>query len=325
MHHCHKITITEGPFKGYVGEEPEYECLAAFGPVIGVTDVTASIFLSNEADRLGMDCNETSWTIAMAIECFEKGLLTIKDTDGLQLTWGNYPAVNELMHKIAKREGFGDVLAEGAMRAAQRIGKEAPSFALHTMKGNTPRSHDHRNDWSMLFDTCVSQMSTDEGHSLSNPKDFGVVLPPFARPSHSAADTITYNVICKGAAQFEDCLGTCRFTTQTDMKLLCEAVSAATGWDFTAIEGLNVGKRIVNLLRCFNMRHGHIATMDAPSPRYGSAPVDGPSKGIGIIPQWDEMRSKYYEGMGWEKETGKPLPETLKRYGLEYAIAELWE
>jgi aldehyde:ferredoxin oxidoreductase len=325
MHHCNKITLTEEPFKGYQGEEPEYECFAAFGPLIGVTDVTATIFLSNEADRLGIDANETGWTIGLAMESFEKGLLTTEETDGLRLNWGNYVAVNELMHKIALREGFGDILAEGAMRAAQRIGGEAPSFALHTMKGNTPRGHDHRNTWPMLFDTCVSQMSSDEGYDLRKQQDIGLNLAPLTRPDNSAVDTITYNVAFKGAAQFEDCLGICRFTTRTNLKLLCEAVSAVTGWDFTPLEGMDVGKRIVNLLRCFNMRHGHTAAMDAPSPRYGSAPVDGPSKGISIIPQWNELRNRYYEGMGWDKETGKPLPETLKRYRLEYAISELWE
>ena len=324
FHHCHTITLTEGPFEGYKGEEPEYECLAAFGSVIGVTDVTATIFLCNEADRLGIDANETGWTIGLAMECFEKGLLTTKETDGLQLNWGNYVAVNELMHKIARREGFGNILAEGTMRAAQHIDKEAPSFALHTMKGNTPRGHDHRNTWPMLFDTCVSQMSTDEGYDLRKQQDIGLNLAPLARPNHSATDTITYNVAFKGAAQFEDCLGTCRFTCRTDLKLLCEAVSAAAGWDFTPQEGMDVGKRIVNLLRCFNMRHGHTAAMDAPSPRYGSAPADGPSKGVSIMPQWNELRSQYYEGMGWDKETGKPMPETLKHYGLEYATAELW-
>ena len=324
MHHCNKITLTEEPFKGYKAEEPEYECLAAFGPVTGITDATATIFLSNEADRLGIDANETGWTIGLAMECFEKGLLTIEDTGGLQLNWGNYVAVNELMHKIARREGFGNILAEGAMRVAQHIGGEAPSFALHTMKGNTPRGHDHRNNWPRLLDTCVSQMSSDEGYDVLKPQDIGLNLTRLTRPDNSAVDTIAYNVGCKGAAQFEDCLGTCRFTTQTNLKLLCEAVSAATGWDFTTPEGMDVGKRIVNLLRCFNMRHGHTAAMDAPSPRYGSAPADGPSKGISIIPQWHELRRQYYEGMGWDKDTGKPLPETLKRYGLEYAATELW-
>ena len=179
-------------------------------------------------------------------------------------------------------------------------------------------------NWPRLFDTCMSQMSSDEGYDFVKPQDIGLNLAKLSRPANSAADAIAYNVACKGAAQFEDSLGTCRFTTLTNLKLLSEAVSAVTGWDFTALEALNVGKRIVNLLRCFNIRHGHTAAMDAPSPRYGSAPVDGPSKGISIIPQWNELRSQYYEGMGWDKETGKPLPETLKRYGLEYAIDELW-
>lgn len=84
------ITITEGPFKGYVGEEPEYEGLAAFGPVIGVTNATAAIFLCNEIDRLGMDCNEIGWALGLVMECYEKGLITQEDTDQIELTWGNY-------------------------------------------------------------------------------------------------------------------------------------------------------------------------------------------------------------------------------------------
>ena len=324
-HHLNTFTITGVPFKDCKGEEPEYESLAAFGPIVGITDATETIFLCNEADRLGLDSNETGWTIGLAIECFEKGLLTTRDTGGLELRWGNYIAIHELMIQIAERNGFGNILAEGAMRVAKHIGKEAPDFALHTMKGNTPRGHDHRNNWPRLLDTCVSQMSSDEGYDVLKPQDIGLNLTRLSRPDTSAEDAINYNVGCKGAAQFEDSLGTCRFTTLTNMKLLCEAVSAATGWDFTPSEAMDVGRRIVNLLRCFNMRHGHTADMDAPSPRYGSAPVDGPSKGISILPQWNELRRRYYEGMGWDSNSGKPLPETLKRYGIEYAIEELWE
>ncbi|MFC2041122.1 aldehyde ferredoxin oxidoreductase family protein [Chloroflexota bacterium] len=324
MHHCHMITITEGPHKGYVGEEPEYECFAAFGPVIGSTDVTAAIFLSNEVDRLGMDCNETGWVLGLAMECYEKGLITPADTGQLELTWGNYEAVNKLIHRIARREGFGDVLAEGAMRAAQRIGGEAPSFAIHTMKGNTPRGHDHRSRWPMLFDTCLSQMSSDEGHGMLRPADLGLSIKPNMNTNNSPEDALAWNAQCKGATQFEDCLGVCRFTTRTDLKLLAQAVSAATGWDFPAEEALGVGRRIVNLLRAFNIRHGHTAEMDAPSPRYGSAPVNGPSEGKTIMDYWDELRSGYYELMGWDSKTGKPLPDTLKHLDLEHAIPELW-
>ena len=244
------ITITEGPFKGYVGEEPEYEGFAAFGPVIGVTDVTATIFLANEADRLGVDVNEAGWTLGLAIECYEKGLLTSEDTDGIELTWGNYEAVNQMLHSIAIRKGFGDMLAEGAMRVAQRIGGEALSFAIHTMKGNTPRGHDHRgNNWSMGFDTCLSQMSTDEGRSVRRPADLGLSTSLAPGSDASPEETLAWDTQFKGASQFEDCLGVCRFTCRTDLKLHAQAVSAATGWDFPTEEAMAVGRRVVNLLR----------------------------------------------------------------------------
>ncbi len=325
MHHCHMLTLTEGPYKGYYGEEPEYEDFAAFGPVVGITDVSVVIFLSNEADRMGLDSNETGWVLGLAMECFEKGLLSLEDTDGVDLTWGNHEAVYAMMKKISRREGFGDVLAEGAMRAARRIGGQAPEFAVHTLKGNVPRGHDHRNKWPMLFDTCVSQMSTDEGYTVLRGEDLGLSIKPNALAYNSSAeDTLNWNVLCKGAGQFEDSLGVCRFVTRTDLALLARAVSAATGWDFTVEEAMQAGRRTVNLLRVFNLRHGHTAEKDAPSPRYGSAPVDGPTQGRSIMAHWQDLRSGYYEGMGWDRDTGKPLPDTLKSLGLESAVPEVW-
>lgn len=326
FHHCHEITIPEEPYRGCIGEEPEYESMASFGPVIGGANAAATIFLANEVDRLGMDSNETGWVIGLVMECFEKGILSREDCDGLEMTWGNYEAVNKIIHMIAVREGFGSLLAEGAMRTAQSIGDEAPNFAIHTMKGNTPRVHDHRTMWPMLFDTCLSQMSSDEGYIMARPADLGLSInPPTMGTNNSLEDTLDWNVQCKGARQLEDCLGVCRYNTNTDLKLIAETVSASTGWDFSAEEALTVGKRIVNLLRVFNIRHGHTAEMDAPSARYGSTPMDGPSQGKDIMPYWNELRSKYYELMGWDKETGKPLPDTLRDVGLEYTISELWE
>jgi aldehyde:ferredoxin oxidoreductase len=325
FHHCHELTLTEGPFKGYIAEEPEYEILASFGPVIDVTDVEATIFLGTEADRLGMDGNETGWTISLLMECYEKGILNRKDCDGLEMTWGNYEAANQMMHKIAMRQGFGNILADGVMKSAQRIGGEALNLAIYTLKGNTPRTHDHRNRWPTLFDTCLSQMSTDEGYTVGHPEDLGLSIKPNLAPNFTVEDTIAWNAQAKGAIQFEDCVGTCRLRTNTDIRLLAELVTAATGWDFSPKEGMEVGRRIVNLLRAFNIRHGHTVEMDAPSPRYGSTPVDGPSQGKSIMANWDDMRRKYYEQMGWDGETGKPLPDTLRHFGLETAIPELWE
>ena len=324
MHHCHMLTITEGPYTGMVMEEPEYECFAAWGPATGQTDVTSAMMLCREVDCLGIDTNEAGWVIGLVMECYEKGILNSGDCDGLEMSWGNAEATREMLRRIATRQGFGDVLAEGVMRAAQRIGGEAPNFAIHTMKGNTPRGHDHRNNWPMLFDTCLSQMSTDEGHSMLRTADLGLSLSPVRRPDTSPENTLAHNAQCKGAVQFEDCLGVCRFTTSTNLKLLAQAISAATGWDFSTEETMEVGKRIVNLLRAFNIRHGHTAEMDAPSPRYGSTPVDGPAPGKSIMVHWNDLRSNYYEQMGWDRETGKPLPDTLRHLGLDYAVAELW-
>ncbi|MFC1819850.1 aldehyde ferredoxin oxidoreductase family protein [Thermodesulfobacteriota bacterium] len=324
MHHCHMITITEGPYEGMTLEEPEYEQFATWGPLIGQTDVAAAMMLSREVDRLGMDTNEAGWVIGMVMECYEKGILSRNDCDGLEMNWGNVEATRKMLQKIAGREGFGNVLAEGAMRAAQSIGGEAPNFAIGTMKGNTPRGHDHRNRWPILFDTCIAQMSTDEGYTVGgNLRDLGLTTEPKLGGNSSAEDTLEWNVQSKGGSYFEDCLGVCRFTTNSNLNTLAELVEAATGWDLLPIETMVIGRRIVNLLRVFNIRHGHTAEMDAPSPRYGSTPVDGPNKGKGIMAHFNDIKTQYYKRMGWDEE-GKPLPETLKKLGLEYTIPELW-
>ena len=159
---------------------------------------------------------------------------------------------------------------------------------------------------------------------MLRPADLGLSIHPSLGLNNSPEDALIWNAQCKGAAQFEDCLGVCRFTTRTDLKLLAQALSAVTGWNFSTEETLEAGKRIVNLLRVFNIRHGHTAEMDAPSPRYGSAPVDGPSQGKSIMVYWNELRSSYYEQMGWDRDTGKPLPDTIRHFGLEHTIPELW-
>ncbi|MEE9612807.1 MAG: aldehyde ferredoxin oxidoreductase N-terminal domain-containing protein, partial [Desulfatiglandales bacterium] len=121
--HVKEVTVTEGPYTGFVGEEPEYEQLAAWGPMIGNTDLGAVVMLTKEVDKLGMDCNEASWSIGWAMECFEKGVFTEKETDGLDLKWGNVEAVKTLLNRVAKREGYlGNLLADGVMRASEKIG-----------------------------------------------------------------------------------------------------------------------------------------------------------------------------------------------------------
>jgi aldehyde:ferredoxin oxidoreductase len=326
MHHCHLYKITEGPFTGRIVEEPEYEGLAAWGGQIGQTDVVEAILLSNEVDRLGMDWCESGWLIGFMMECYEKGLITEKDTDGLEMTWGNIAAVRAMLNKIVNRQGVGDLLAEGTMRVARHLGGEALKLAIYTEKGNTPRSHDHRANWHQLFDTCVSDTGTIEAGPAPELQpaelaDLGLspLIPPF-----SWEEAATSVARLKGIQLFEDSMGTCRFTTLMGMKNLAKLVKAATGWQFTMDEAMEVGLRIANLLRVFNIRHGISGDLDAPSLRYGSTPLDGLAVGKSIMPFWEQMLRRHHKLLGWDETTGKPLPDTLKRLGLEHTIRDIW-
>ncbi len=316
--HVKEVTVTEGPYKGFVGEEPEYEQLAAWGPQIGNTDLGSVVMLTKEVDRLGMDCNDASWTIGWVMECYEKGVFSKKDLDGLQMGWGNVEAAKAMLKKISKREGIGDLLAEGVMRASKKIGGEAAEWAVYTLKGCSPRSHDHRGArWSELFDTCVSNTSTIESTWAGiHPQlvDLPAVTDPF---SHEEMSTL--NAKFNGIRIFDDCLGTCRLAA-TDPKLLLECLNAVTGWEMTLNDAFTVGRRIVNQLRVFNFRHGMKIEDERPSKRYGSIPVDGPAEGKDIMSKWEWMLENYYTQMGWDPKTGKPLPETLKKLGLEELI-----
>ena len=280
--------------------------------------------LSNEVDRLGLDTNESGWTIAWVMECYEKGILSKDMLDGLEMNWGNIEAVRDMLHKIAKRQGFGNILAEGVMRAAQHVGGEALALGIYTKKGNTPRAHDHRSLWPMLLDTCVSDTGTDEaGPQAFRPSDLGLPVDINLFSAHAAAEFLAR---ARSFMPLEDCLGICRFNIRgVSFDDIGDNISAATGWNFSGEETNTVGLRVVNLLRSFNIRHGLTAYLDRPSARYGSTPSDGPFQGKSSAPVWDEMLHHYYELMGWDVRTGKPLPDTLRKLGLDFVVTDLWQ
>ncbi len=311
--HCAMFRIEDGPYTGVV-EEPEYEQMAAWGPVVDVKDVEATMMLSALTDRLGLENNEAGWLTGWVIECLEKGYLSKEET-GIDVSWGDVDAIVELLKMISERRGFGDVLAEGVKRASEKVGGEAAKAAIYTMKGNTPRGHDHRTRWAEMFDTCVSNTSTIETHMSA--------MGPGAQGPENPMEVSTEVARTKGLMQLEDSVGTCRFNTRMNNVYISEAVAAATGWNFTAEEGKRVGLRAVNLMRAYNLRVGIGAEYDRPSTRYGSTPVDGPTVGISILPHWDAMLRNYYGLMGWDTETGIPLPETLEELGLGYVVKDM--
>lgn len=326
QHHCDIFKFRQGAYTGEIGEEPEYEALAAWGALTGPTELPEAIKLCWLVDRLGIDTNEAGWVIALVQECYQKGILSKKQTDGLEMTWGNAETIKAMLNKIARREGFGNVLAEGVKRAVQEIGGEAPNIGVYTMKGNTPRGHDHRALWFELFNTVVSSAGSMETSFTFVPGNLAFLgLPPESSPfSFSPHDVVDINAKIMGTAQFEDSLVVCRLNVRNDVKGLCQALSAATGWDFKPEESMEVGRRAINLLKAFNIRHGIGQELDMPSPRYASTPVDGPAEGKSILPHWEQMRRDYYELMGWDRETSKPLPQTLKMLGLEHIVADIW-
>ncbi len=321
-HHCQLMKVTEGPYAGYSGEEPEYEQWAAWGSQIYQKDPGAVVMLSNEVDRLGMDCNEGGWVVGWVMECYEKGILTKKDLDGLEMTWGNAEATLALMKNIAYRRGYGNILAEGVKHAAEQIGGEAVNWAIYTGKRNTPRGHDHRGRWVEMLDTCVSNTSTLETGPGFLP-DLTIYGLPKKYDIFSPQDVSTVVAKTKGSLQFVDSLVVCAFITRLDLPLLGQAVKAATGWDIDFQEALNVGRRAVNLMRLFNIKAGLTPDLEWPSTRYGSIPVDGPCQGRGIMPYWEQMLDNYYQLMGWDRKTGLPLPGTLSQLGLEHLIKDL--
>ncbi|MCL4466657.1 MAG: hypothetical protein M1389_11660 [Chloroflexi bacterium] len=321
-HHLHMVRITEGPYAGFEGEEPEYEQFASWGSLVGQTDVDAAVVLSNEVDRLGLETNEAGWAVAWAIECYERGLLSRSDTDGLELRWGDVPAIRTLVGRIARREGnFANLLAEGVRAAAAKLGRGSEQYAIFTGKGTTPRTHDHRARWLELADTVLSNTGTME---VGQPTFVAELGAPADYDGYSAAQVGEVMGRTNGRMLFEDCLGTCRFTTKTLLANVVAAVNAATGWDFTNDDAMAVGRRIASILRVFNLRHGVAMADEHASPRYWSTPGDGPATGKSFREGWPELRRVFYELMGWDLASGRPLPETLRALDLDETIPEIW-
>jgi aldehyde:ferredoxin oxidoreductase len=322
--HSSVITVTEGSHAGYVAGEPDFEAQASWSSLVGNADPGAMLWLADIVDRLGLDTKEAGFTVGMAMECYNEGLIGLEQTDGLDLTWGNTEAVEQLLNNIAHRRGFGDVLAEGTMRAARHIGGDAPNRAVYIKNGISPHTHDDRGHWGLGF----IQIIGDTGSVVSLPPDmYPVPDMGYLQPIkiHDAEELSKATAKCGALHQFTDSLGLCLFTANVGLDLLTEGVSASTGWDFTPQEALDAGERIVNLQRAYSIRHGVTPdTHDTISPRLASAPVDGPMKGVSVGPVLPQLRRDYYRLKGWDEDTSKPLPETLQRLGLEDVIKDIW-
>ncbi|MFH2011718.1 MAG: aldehyde ferredoxin oxidoreductase C-terminal domain-containing protein [Pseudomonadota bacterium] len=318
--HCADIEVLEGPLAGYVGHEPEFESLSAWTCLQGIEDVATGIKLSTLNDSLGMDAKECGFAVSMAIECYEKGVIGPKETGGLELKWGNAEAIAQLLEDIAHRRGFGEVLADGVKRAAERIGGDAPNMAVW-VKGVAPHVHDSRGHWPLI----LGQMWGDTGSTMGGPlpdEEVGVGLIPSW--DGDAISTAGAKYISKD--ELKDMLGMCWFWISGKYGVVVEAIKLATGWDVTIEELFKASYRLANLQRAFNLRHGLEPDKDDKvSPRLSSPPVDGLAEGVALGPAYKQARQTYYRSMGWDEKTSKPLQETLRKLGLDGVIQDLWD
>jgi len=307
--------------------KPEYETLSLMGPNLMIDDLGAVAKANHLCNLLGIDTISTGSVIGFAMECYEKGLITKEDTDGIELTWGNGDALVAMTEKIGRREGFGAVLADGSKTAAERIGKGSEVLAMH-IGGQDMPAHDPRVStgygWGYQVDATparhtASQVMDGAGHFGVPTSPVGL-NPPKSDPDNELAAAPVY-AKCSDADRLWTSAGLCIFGLYPETMPLAEVISALTGWDFTLEEGLKAGRRIQTLRQAFNLREG-VDTSQWKLPKRLTPPQnDGPNKGREI--DVAGMKPLGYEAMGWDPKTGKPLDKTLEDLGLKELVGKL--
>ncbi len=285
---CKKVVeVTEGPYRvdrKYGG--PEYEALAALGSSCAVDDLIAICKANELCNALGLDAISTGTTIAWAMEAYERGLLSRDEADGLDLRFGVAATIVTLTERIARREGLGDLLAEGSLRAARRLGRGTEQFAVH-IKGLEVAMHDPRHMAHMLRNYPVAPTGGD--HTGTAYEERG----------------------------FRNVIGLCHFLNYNQDQVL-ELTRAITGWeDFDAAALQTVARRGITLARLVNLREGHGRHSDVLPPRLHE-PIQGGPLGDRVLTREEvaALVRDYYTAQGWDPETGVPTAATLRALDL---------
>jgi len=323
--------IREGAYAGLFGEGPEYEALGSFTARVGNSDLELALKAIDLANRLGLDAITAAECIAWAMELYEKGELTKKDTNGLELKWGNGEAILALIRKIAYREGFGGILADGVRKAAEKLGK-GEEIALH-VKGLEIIQADPRGLKGYGLGYAVASRGADHLRSepfieLSDDPEKGKEL--FGVPE--ATLRLSYRGKGKLVRFFEnwcaiiDSLEVCKNLAE-NMELLpfkkaAEIAEAVTGIHFTEDSMFEIGERIVNLERAYLAREGIRRKDDYLPERFIKEPLpNGNSKGA--VFEIEPMLNEYYAEREWDLKTGIPKVEKLRKLGLDYVVEDL--
>jgi aldehyde:ferredoxin oxidoreductase len=326
---CKKVVEVKEPYtvdRAYGG--PEYETIGAFGSCCGIDDLPAIARASALCNAYSLDTISTGVTIAFAMECFEKGLLGKEDTGGIELRFGNARAMLRVIELIVRREGIGELLAEGSARAAERIGRGAEKLAMHVKgleipmheprlsKGLglgymvNPHGADHMDN---MMDILMSGYGTKPAMSLDDALPLG--LEPITLED-GGPKKIAYFKVHHSKRIVSDCLLLCHFLPYSFAHIV-QLIEAATGWETTVMEQIRVAERVLTLCRLFNLKAGLTAKEDELPERFFHPTPDGALKDKALDRrEMESARLYYYDLMGWDR-NGVPKAEKLEELGIE--------
>lgn len=329
-----EVEVNEGPYRAssmYGG--PEYETIASFGSLCGVGDLAAIAMANEVCNKYTIDTISAGVAIAFAMECYENGIITKDDTDGIDLRFGNASAMVKMTEMIAKREGLGDLLAEGVVRAAQKLGNGAEKFAMHVKCQEMPM-HEPRGKRSLVLAYSLSptgadhmeaphdivyEMASVEDHALSP-----LGLLESVDSLDMGAKKVRAFYYAKMLDDFYNSIGMCDFVGAPigplSITQLVKFIRAVTGWDTSLWELMKVGERANNMMRIFNYREGFTKADDTLPDRLFEGLQNGKLKGEKIDrEEFNKMKSLFYLMSGWDEE-GKPTIAKLAELGLEWLL-----
>lgn len=314
---------------------PEYETIGSFGSLCGIADLPAIAKANELCNALGLDTISAGTSIAFAMEAFEAGILTSKDTDGMDLHFGNVDSMLKLLPMIANRTGVGNLLAEGVLRAARKLGGGAEAMAMHA-RGQEFPMHEPRGKRSMAIGYAVSP--TGACHmEADHDTDFEVAGAAGLEALAPLGLFDPVDALEMGAAKMRiffpaqqmwnlyNCIGVCDFVGTPigpmSLPMLVDYLSAVTGWNTSLYELMQVAERSQTMARLFNTREGFKAEDDDLPQRMFQPLENGALKGKGIDrKEFEESKRLYYEMAGWDPVTGIPTKGKLAELDLLWAI-----
>jgi aldehyde:ferredoxin oxidoreductase len=329
---CKREVAVDGKVSEYGG--PEYETVGALGPDCGIDDLHLIAKANELCNQYLLDTISTGATIAFAMECFEHGLIGPAQTDGLDLRFGNGAVLLPLIEKIATRQGFGDLLAEGSKRAAEKIGGDAPFFAMQ-VKGQELAMHEPRGKYNVGMGYAVSEIGADhlvvthdtmlvndESLAFKGAKALGITQ---SQPARSlSAEKMKQFYILEKWNSFEKVIGLCFFGPAPRSFIQAEdvlaAIQAVTGWEVSMDEVLQIGERATNLARVFNQREGFSRKDDALPERLFQPLENGALAGHAMSrDEFEKALTQLYELKGWDASSGMPTKRRLEELSLGWA------